>query len=144
MEKADMRFAKLHKLTSDLPILENLVKNMKDDIVIYEAEGGDVIGIGLYKSDDISVQKANLPAGTFWPFHKHEAIERLIVYVGKLKVEKSGGGCFDDDTEVVEKILEVGDSVKILPNTPHCVTALEDTWVLGVIIPDDKGYPNAR
>lgn len=135
----------LAKMTEKLPVLEEFVLNPDGDHVEYvNDEGSSGIGFGLWKEKAVAVQRAYLPKGHVFPKHVHSSTEFLVVYKGKLVVLKAEDGVSDEDAVAKDIVLGIGDCIRLSSHTIHSVEALEDTWVIGVVVPDDKGYPNAR
>jgi len=126
----------LKLLTPLLPEIPNLVDliSIPDTIINYNIPNGTSLGFKLLFEDKVAVQKHFLSLGSKFPTHLHEnSIECLIVYEGKLKVTI--------DNEEIVKVLTPGESINIPKNSTHKVQALEDTWLIGVIIPKEDGYP---
>jgi quercetin dioxygenase-like cupin family protein len=102
---------------------------------VYRVDRGCSVGWGLYKNDDIAVQRNELAPGTVFPEHTHKDMaEWIIVYKGRIRFTHGDG-----ETAT----LGVGDSIKFEPNTPHRAEVLELCHLIGVTIPADEGYPNA-
>lgn len=127
---------KLKILTEELPPVPKLsaLVSQNDEItpyIEYAVEKGTAIGFAILYKDEISGQEAFMSKGTLFPFHIHDALEILIPYEGKLLVRKG-----DEEIEV-----NVGDTITFKQGESHCVTALEDTWMVGITIPSSDGYP---
>ena len=136
MNDVSDRMEQLTQLTDNLPVIQPLdtLAQIAGDFVQYEMERGTCLGFGLLSGKRIGVQCAFLSADSVFTSHKHQAREWLLVYAGAVEIEI--------EDRVVS--ISVGESVQIDPNEAHRVRALEDTWLLGVAIPMETGYPNAR
>lgn len=120
------------------PILANLVNNgRRGESIRYDTNGGTCVGLWLDGNPDEtwSVQKAFMSCGAEFPPHKHVGSECLIVLSGKLAVTINGN---PDPTHV-----SAGSCISFRPGEGHSVTALEDTWMIGSIVPGEEGYPSA-
>jgi len=112
--------------------LAPLIDYEKNDVIEYKVPAGTCLGFGLFNVPEVSVQKAFLSKGTIFPIHTHKVMEWLMVYKGKLESSINGR----------KKILDIGAGVYINPEEEHSVLAVEDTWIIGVTIPSDSGYPD--
>lgn len=124
---------KLRELTDRLPPLSKLVVSKASDFVEYLGEGTGVnaVGFGLYKNDRIALQRTYFPQGFTLPAHKHDEREWMIVFSGKLSV------LYEDR----ETILLPGDYICFDKHQAHCITAMDNTWVIGITVPADQSYP---
>ena len=130
-----MSLRHLEQLTEELPSLIDLVRSSGEHMVEYETATGAAIGINLYSTPMVSVQRVFMSAGSALVPHQHpDEREWLIVYEGKLEVRY--------DSKVA--ILDVGDSVYFNPGSPHSAKALKDTWFLGITVPRAEGYPHGK
>jgi len=123
-----------------LPALVELTAKLKGTptqrVVEYPTEGGTVIGIGLMNDRYGAVQKVLMSKGAKMPCHQHPlSREWLIVLSGRVKICRIEGG------EVKERVLTRGEYAFLNSGEGHGTEALEDTWVLGIAIPPDEGYP---
>ena len=125
---------KLRELTQEVKKLDSFVLEVDQDVIEYDLEVGSSIGYGLFHIDDVAVQRNDMTKGTIFPEHKHEESEFMVVYRGKARYEFDGK----------EKIVTPGKFIYFIPNQPHACEALEDTSMIAITIPADKGYPNAR
>lgn len=124
---------KLRELT---PLLHDFVCEHSGGgtVIEYDTACGAVIGFGLYKTEEVGVQRAFLSFGACLPRHRHDQTEVLIPYTGTLKVTINGN----------TTLYKPGDVCILPPNTPHLAEAMEDTYVVGVTVPADMaGYPDA-
>ena len=116
---------KLRELTDNL---ENMTRFYGHN-AIYDDH---TVGTRLYNDGEIAIQRAFMPKGTVLQEHVHHNIQEfLIVMNGELKVD-------------------MGDFIKIVNNSelayieadiPHIITALQDTYMIGITVPADGGYP---
>ena len=133
MFEQDEIIDKLRELTT---LLHSFVRydSGKGSVIEYDTSCGTVIGFGLYKSEEVGIQRAFLLFGAILPRHRHDQTEILIPYTGTLKVT------IDGET----KLYRPGEVCILPPNIPHTAEAVEDTYVVGVTVPADKmGYPDA-
>ena len=133
-EQLDSNYiARLKELTEKLPPVPLWETTHPITIDIFDY-GKDVFGIGIYKDENVGVQRAFLRKGSLLRNHVHQTeTEVITVYLGSVKF------IFDE----FEKIVHQSESVYIKPGTAHTVEALEDCWCIGITIPPDKGYPDA-
>jgi quercetin dioxygenase-like cupin family protein len=125
----------LRQMTNDLPGLQALVLQKSESVIEYECEDGVCIGIGLFKSKDVAIQRTFLSKGAVFPEHKHvNEVEFLLIYTGALEVRKLGKL---DHISTVE-------CVKFKKSEMHSLMALENTWMISITIPGSDDYPNAR
>jgi len=115
-------------------VLNDLVKSNKYGKVEYYTKNGEgcITGKSLMNTGEVAVQNAYMKAGTVLPAHKHpDSIEYLIVYSGELQII------------VYDRVYRVqpGQYIRFLKGDPHKVVALKDTWMIGITIPADSGYP---
>ena len=128
---------KLRELTDKLPALsmsEIIKKQFANNLIEYEGTSGSVIGLGIYKEEDLAIQKTFLSKGSHVPKHSHLENEWMIVISGYIHFEFNG---------TVKKIKN-GGLVYFNMNEYHAATAIEDTWLLCITIPPSGGYPNAN
>jgi quercetin dioxygenase-like cupin family protein len=92
---------------------------------------GGTSGHCLYNDKDAAVQRAEMPKGTLFDEHTHNVAEILVVASGQLSIAAGGE----------KRILNPADVIRILPGTLHSCEALEDTVVMGILVPRNGGYP---
>lgn len=119
----------LRELTHQLT-LEDIVRKRCSDWIRYEVSKGNCIGVGLLHERSVAVQKSFMSAGTIFPAHVHSETEFLIIYEGSLECDG--------------KVYSAADVLKIAPEQEHVVKALEDTWMVAVIIPASSAYPESE
>ena len=117
----------LRKLTKDLT---DLVSEKQGRYVEYNCSVGVCIGEGLYKQNNIAVQKAFLSKGTIFDRHDHGEKEFLICYEGIIEF-----------TNKEKRKVGVGEIIIFDKNHAHSCEALEDSQLIAVTIPASKGYP---
>ena len=129
--------AKLEHLTTVLPKSPYAVPPDAKKIIFAAEDENDspTETWGLLKKSGVAVLDAFCPEGTTFPLHEHEQIEMLIVYEGCAHVECTQCGLTKD--------VHVGESITMPKNTPHKIYFPMDTWLIGITIPADEGYPNA-
>ena len=123
---------KLRQLTEELPApLLNTMSNPGPGYMEYDVDG-TCIGFGLHNQQEVAVQRAFVSGGTTFPKHEHDTHEFLIVYQGHLIFH-----LHDEEYPV-----GVAGSIHIEPHTPHSVVATEDSWLIGITVPAEEGYPH--
>jgi quercetin dioxygenase-like cupin family protein len=133
--RQDENLNKLRELTGKLPpILSEFVVTKGADCIEYAGDDGGINSIGfcLYKNDRVAVQRCYLPKGCSFPAHQHDEKEWLIVFSGEIHA------AYGDKTI----IMLPGQSVYFENHQVHCVSAKENSWVLGITIPAAEGYPD--
>jgi len=94
---------------------------------------GEATFYPLYVSDDYAVARYFAKKGTVHGSHVHEGItEYCIIVSGKMKFVY---GDREDKFGALECVV-------IWPDIPHGAEFLEDTWLIGVTIPGEGGWPN--
>ena len=131
MKKHTSHLVHLEQLTEELPSLDALVQSSSDNLIEYQTENGTIIGVNLYSSPAIGVQRLFMSKGSELPMHQNpDQREWFIIYKGILEVH------YDSHTAT----LGIGDSVYFDPGSPHSAKALKDTWMIGITVPRAKGY----
>jgi len=124
----------LKNLDKIIPTLKDMVNNSNEPYIKYNVLNGTSFGFCLFSEPNVSVQRAFISKGATFPEHIHDnETEILSVYYGK---------CIYKEKEK-EISLEPGCSVRIEKNVPHSIEALENTWIIGICIPSEEGYPHA-
>jgi quercetin dioxygenase-like cupin family protein len=118
----------------DLPYSHNI--QQLEVLITGNAAGGieyrgGTQGHCLYNDADTAIQRAYMPAGTLFDEHQHNVAEILIVTSGQLIVTANAE----------RRVLNQADVVRILPHTLHSCEATADTWVIGLLVPRNGGYP---
>jgi quercetin dioxygenase-like cupin family protein len=93
---------------------------------------GTCLGRGLWNGPYSAVQRAFMSAGSVFPLHVHDCHEHLVVAKGAIVI------FYQDQKNVA---VGTGYGIHIPIGTAHGVKALEDTWVIGITVPPDRGYP---
>ena len=119
------------------PILTKFVQDSdkSSDMINYDIDEGTALGFGVFNDGNIAIQRAFMSKDGVFPIHKHEELEILIVYSGKLEVSFH---------ETKDKLIKAPGIVYFNPGEVHCVRALEDSWMIGLTIPTAEGYPDGR
>jgi len=98
----------------------------------WEVNGGIVRAWTLLaRRGIVTVVKSFGPKGCVFPKHSHTEVEILVLYEGKARYT---------DSSPLEMIMEPGDAVRIAPGTSHEFVTLEDTWVIGITVPDSEAF----
>jgi anti-sigma factor ChrR (cupin superfamily) len=120
---------KLEELTANLPLLTDLASAIKQNVMEYEVDGGTCIGLGLFYSEDVAVQKATATEGVIFPRHTHAEHEFIILVKGKM--------VNDDGRKFIGP-----DVIQLKPNESHKHTFLTECLMIGVTVPASPGYPH--
>ena len=94
---------------------------------------GECTAVGLLHTDDVAVCWAWMPAGSEIFPHSHEVTEHGVVVKGRFLVRVSAG----------EYEVKSGGHLVFIPGERHSVLAVEDTEMVFITIPAEKGYPYA-
>lgn len=120
------------KKSESLRRLEELIDTRRSlSDIVYE---GGAQGHALYKGKDAAIQRAFLPAGTKFPKHSHDVTEIIVVISGK----------FHTESAFIALDLEQAGLVVYPPRVEHFHCAQTDSWVIGILIPCNGGYPDAK
>ena len=111
--------------------LEELILGSRPGEVSYT---GGVHGEHLYKNTDFAIQRSFLPAGTTLDIHEHNVTEIIIGL----------SGCAKISSEAISKDLHPGEVIYLKPRQAHKCEASEDSWVLGILVPCNGGYPDSK
>jgi len=132
-EEIDKRMSKLAKLSASLTLQDMATKDHGN--VTYLVDSGMCTGKALFNSQNTSIQRIEIKAGTIFPRHNHgESVEFLIVVKGRI-INTS------DNEE--KKIIYAGECIRIDKHVSHSVEAKEDTILIAIAIPPSEGFPNA-
>ena len=132
-------FRELSRTIKCLPELEDLIGFRGNGWIDYDVAEGSVRGQNLLTLisapglGGISIQRAIFTAGSKIAEHSHpDCREWLIVYRGNLRLVRMG----------VEHDISVGNYACLAPGEAHWAVAVEDTEIIGITIPENKGYPD--
>ena len=125
--------SKLKKLNIEL---NDIVTRPTTESIEYMVDGGKCVGFNLFHSDEISIQRAFMEAGTNFPRHSHEEVEWLLQVTGLAKLTKYDNGYVDD-----EIMLEPSTMIEIPSNVSHSYEAIEPSWLIGITMPGINEYP---
>ena len=121
------------------PALTEMTKACRKDVIEYDVPKGTSIGFGVFKSEECAIQRNFLSEGTEFPPHTHQTDiwEMLIVVRGRIT-------CYigEESGERLVGPLGPASHVVIERGVRHRVVAHEDTWVIGITIPADEGFPD--
>jgi mannose-6-phosphate isomerase-like protein (cupin superfamily) len=123
---------KLKRITKELPVLSNIIKERYKSSVAYAMVNGICTGEELFYCQSVAVQRSFLSKGAKFPIHLHNQVEWLIV----------SSGYIINDTEGEITHIKDSEGIKIERGKSHCVEAVEDTWLIGITIPASEGYPH--
>jgi quercetin dioxygenase-like cupin family protein len=126
---------KLKELTAKLSdFKKEAIPDLDPFLIQYSKRPGMVIAKGLLKKPEVSVLEAELKAGGFVESHSHTCHEWVLVCKGELTIEDNTGS----------KIYKVGECWYGAPGISHRTTANVDSLVIGIAIPMEEAYPNAK
>ena len=102
---------------------------------VFEMEdGGECPVWSLFEIEGkVSVVHFFMPEGGVFVRHKHDEMECLIPYSGRLV----------DLMPTNHETFGPNDVLRIVPGQTHRIEALEDTWGIAVAVPSSEGYPHA-
>jgi quercetin dioxygenase-like cupin family protein len=127
----------LQKLTDNLRPLSSLVMEMYENRVAYDThDTGECTGNAIYNDGNIAIQKTFISKGAILPSHCHvDCMETLIMISGHLKIINGAGEEVHLKGIIGERMYCFGSG------EVHEIEAIEDTVLIGITIPADKGYP---
>lgn len=100
----------------------------------FNLENGTAFGWTLFATEEVHCFRAFLSRGTVFPLHEHNlSAETTILYRGAMQLICSEEGCKPESTT-----MEIGKPVYLDKRVNHKLVALEDSWVISVLIPPDK------
>ena len=130
---------KQHELSENVQHISDYVENLKNviiesvnNITTYDVENGTCWGEGIINEDEFAIQKSFMSEGAIFPVHAHSEYEILIVISGCIVAYFDGG----------HKEASEGDVIYFEQDQEHKVIAQRDTWLFGITIPAEEGYPN--
>ena len=131
------RMNELRELTDKLPRLPDLIRAEYPNKVVYRTDGeGECTGENIFNDGQVAIQKAFMKQNTVFPFHTHETeVEILVVFLGEIQVQYENGFTTKVSPNSASNI------VIFIPAVEHQITALTDTWMIGITVPAEKGYP---
>jgi quercetin dioxygenase-like cupin family protein len=96
-----------------------------------QIHAGEHIGFtwNLFRSSDqkVQVNRTFLPKGAFIDFHNHEAIEKLVVWEGAMKITLQ-------DTRK-EILVGAGEDISLPKGEFHAARVVENCWFVVISIP---------
>lgn len=105
------------------------------DHVVYDLEQGSAIAFTLKENVNVQVLDSFMSKGTIFPLHHHVASsETLILEAGAVTVV-----CDDPDCPEHRAELKAGMPLTIPCKMNHFLHAKEDSWILAILVPPDKG-----
>ncbi len=117
--------------------------------IVWQIDGGVCVGENLWTSppgdDDLhpggGVIKSEMKKGTSFPPHVQEYCTEWLIVIGGLAEVVTYD--IDGETPICSVLLGPGEGARIAPGQLHQCSAREDTQILGVTVPRDRGYPDA-
>ena len=89
------------------------------------SNGMKKMGDCLYNDKDMAVDRVFMPAGTLFTTHLHDLTEILVCVSGQIAIKTA-----DENHQ-----LRPADVIKISPKTLHSCEAIENSWMIGILIP---------
>ena len=125
------------RLKEITPLLSFVLEDKKcNNCIKYKLKIGSCTGYYLYNDNKIAIQRAFITKGSEFPKHTHkDEKEWLIICNGHIIIEFESGESLN---------LNEGDFCFVEKGIPHWMIAKEDTWIVGITVPADRGYPNDR
>ena len=114
------------KILTDL-----LIKLEVENVRELEAEEGSCILYGLYKIDKVAITRLVATAGTKIGFHKHDTVEVLGVYEGRMEININGQ----------KYIIPEGEVCVIDPGVPHFAYFPIKSSLWAVSMPAAESFP---
>ena len=121
-------------------LVRDVVGTARNQRVEYEMEDGKVaVGHQIAVSEgEYSIQRCECPTGKF-PLHRHPGVrEWVIVLAGDVTFRHH-----HEDSKKKERVKTHG-WARFDPGEPHDVIFHSPSVVLGITIPDAKGYPGVK
>jgi len=129
---------KLREMAAILPDLSEIMGTpVEGEVIEYECDVGSCTGFYMFKREDDqgwACQRARLSAGTQLKRHAHPETEVLVVLYGRISI------ILNNEAQPVER--RGVSAIVFQPGAPHTVTALENTELVGIIVPSSPGYPS--
>jgi len=138
MSNTDQLLSEAKEQLANLPHIRDLAalvlhqKSHSHIEYLMENMAAGCFGYPLYNNGAIAVQLVNMKAGAVFPRHTHNSREWLLLYGGKIQFFNG---------KYQGQVYNINECVEVLPKISHRVKALEDSWMLAITIPADKGYP---
>ena len=117
--------ARLSKVPKGTPVYE---------LVLGDGESPPMTGRALFKNNEIAIMEVSFPNGSVFPEHRHNEMEWLICFHGKIDFSANG--------ETV--IMEPGTCLYMPPGQAHKSVALEDSKTIVITIPAGPEFPDVR
>ena len=118
-------------ISGNMRRLEELITGKSPGQVSYK---GGALGTNLYSYADGAVQKAVLPEGSTFEPHSHSVTEVIVVLSGRLHVE----------SPFLISTAGPGGVIIFPPGVEHSCYAETDCHLIGILVPRNGGYPDAR
>lgn len=97
---------------------------------VFKAEGGEARVWKLYEDDDVSIVKSSITPNTFFPIHKHDTVEHIVLFRGSAYMIQGE----------LEIPFRVGEVITVCPETPHGVKSGADgAWFSVTTVPREEG-----
>ena len=147
-----MKFEKDPYLTSLRKITPSLSNSIPSNEVVvnslakeYETQKGSCFVISLLHRREVSVVDVYVAKGSTFPKRKYkpqEYVSLIVISEGSVEVKGSTQGIFAYPNKIRKNknIYEEGDLIYLDPNFTHEVIALEDTRLIGVMVPAYEHY----
>ena len=130
-----------HRLSEELKNNIKIEKiSNRGTLIEYKTEGDNqtCIGWGLYKDNEVAVQRNFMSDGTKIAKHAHGVVEWFLCVAGEVTITILGE---DKDTILYEKTLTQGEGCHVDGNQWHRTEAHTDSKLLIVTIPADDTFP---
>ena len=107
-------------------------RGKNNGVVEYEVEEGNIFGFGLFKNEEVAIQRVFLSSDSVMPKHIHDEIEYIIIYRGEVEIT----------SEDTKNLLKTGDFIVFPPHKSHKVVAIQDSWAICITIPASEMFPD--
>lgn len=120
-------------LTNDLIDIESTIAQQTPGEIKYEFKNGYGLGYNLYNTESVAVQRFFISKGAIIENHIHEKENEILgVYWGEIQVtiKKKKYDLTPEEPNII-----------IPKNTKHICKAIEDSWMVAILIPSAREYP---
>ena len=124
---------KLRELTPKLPPVPKMgdYKVEGAHYTEYKIKNGTCLSYNIPGVDGCSISRTLVTSGGIIEMHDHNEKEFIVILSGTLMIY------FNNK----QRTLKRADCISFEKNVAHRAIALEDTWMLGVTIPESKDFP---
>jgi len=129
MKELYENLARLEELSKKICLKDIAYK--ENNFIEYDLEKGTCTGVGLCKTDDVSIQLVTVGKDTYFPRHSHPAQATYLVLKGEI-INENGN----------VRQIKAGECVTIPANVNHHVYSKEGAFIVAVVAGRDEGFPD--